>query len=140
LPVGSTGVGISLRHGLQVSYTFPITGKTADLGTGTGDIRHAGGIFFVSRHANLEVGRFDIDLAAGKVYATQVNFAPGRVALLVLDLSDLHVKTRTDGSTVLTGITVRLAPAAARAINATFGVALPTDGSLVFGSARVLLR
>jgi hypothetical protein len=140
LPVAQTGVGISLRNGLQVSYTFPITASTADLATGTGNIRHAGGIWFVSRHANLEVGRFDIDLAAGKVFATEVNFAPGRVALLDLDLSALHVGSGPGGSTVLSGITVKLDPEAAGALNATFGLALPTDGSLVFGTAKVLLR
>ena len=140
LPVARTGVGVSLRNGLQVSYKFPITANTADLATGTGDIRHAGGIWFVSRHANLEVGRFDIDLGAGKVYATEVNFAPGRVALLDLDLSGLHVGTDARGSTVLTGITVRLDAEAATALNATFGIGLPTDGSLVFGTAKVVLR
>jgi hypothetical protein len=140
LPVAGTGLGISLRNGLQVSYTFPITANTADLANGTGHILHAGGIWFVSRHANLEVGRFDIDLAAGKVYATQVNFAPGRVALLDLDLSALQVGSGPDGSTQLTGITVKLDQEAAGALNATFGLALPTDGSLVFGTAKVILR
>ena len=140
LPVARTGFRVSLRDGLQVSYAFPITANTADLGTGTGNIRHAGGIWFVSRHANLEVGRFDIDIAAAKVYATQVNFAPGRVALLDLDLSGLHVRSGPHGSTVLSGITVKLDPEAARALNATFGLKLPTDGSLVFGTAKVLLR
>ena len=41
-----------------------------------GDILHSGGIKFVSRQGLLEIGKFDIDLAAGKVFATQVNFAP----------------------------------------------------------------
>jgi hypothetical protein len=51
----------------------------------------------------------------------------------------LTVSTRSDGATVLSGITVRLDPAAAGALNSTFGVSLPTDGSLVFGTARVVL-
>ena len=140
LPVARTGLDISRRDGLQVSYTFPITANTADLADGTGNIRHAGGIWFVSRHANLEVGRFDIDLAAGKVFATQVNFAPSRVALLDLDLSALQVSAGPHGSTVLSGITVKLDPEAAGALNTTFGLTLPTDGSLVFGTATVLLR
>jgi hypothetical protein len=140
LPVARTGLGISLRNGLQVSYRFPITANTADLATGSGNIRHAGGIWFAGRHARLEVGRFDIDVAAGTVFATEVNFAPGRVALLDLDLSALKVTAGPDGSTVLTGITVRLAAEAADALNATFGLALPTDGSLAFGTAQVRLR
>ena len=82
---------------------------------------------------------FDIDLAAGKVFATQINGAAGRVAILDLDLSKLVVKSEF-GATVLTNITVRLDPAAAGALNSTFGLALPTDGSLVFGSAVVTLK
>jgi hypothetical protein len=140
LPVlPNTGVGLSLRNGLQVSYTFPITSSTADLATASGDIRHAGGIYFLSRRAHLEIGRFDIDLAAGKVFATEVNFAAARIPVLDLDLSGLTVSTRSDGATVLSGITVRLDPAAAGALNSTFGVSLPEDGSLVFGTARVVL-
>jgi len=140
LPVARTGVGLSFRDGLQVSYRFPITASTADLATASGDIDHAGGILFAGRHARLEVGRFDIDLAAGKVFATEVNYAAGRVALLDLDLSRLQVGSGADGSTVLSGITVRLDPEAAGALNTTFGIALPADGSLVFGTAKVVLR
>ncbi|MEO9139254.1 MAG: hypothetical protein ABI345_09330, partial [Jatrophihabitans sp.] len=51
-----TGFGVSLRHGLQVSYAFPITSSTANLGTASGDILHAGGIVFASRKASLEIG------------------------------------------------------------------------------------
>jgi hypothetical protein len=134
-----TGFGVFQHNGLQVSYTFPITRNSASLATGTGDINHAGGVWFVGRHASLEVGRFDIDLAAGKVFATQLNFAPARVAVLDLDLSALTVGSRPDGSTVLSGIAVKLDPAGAAALNKTFGITLPTDGSLVFGSARVVL-
>ncbi|MEO9139760.1 MAG: hypothetical protein ABI345_11915, partial [Jatrophihabitans sp.] len=72
--------------------------------------------------------------------ARQVNYAPGKVAVLDLDLSNLTVGTGTGGSTVLSGITVRLDAEAAGALNSTFGVALPTDGSLVFGSAKVVLK
>lgn len=135
-----TGFGVSLRGGLTVSYGFPIVSNTADLGAGTGDILHAGGVRFVSHRASLEIGRFDIDLAAGKVFATEVNFAPARIAVLDLDLSGLSVGTGRDGSTVLSGITATLDGAAAGALNATFGLALPTDGSLEFATAKVVLR
>ena len=135
-----TGVRVSLRHGLQVSYSFPVTSSTANLGSGTGDILHAGGIYFLSRNAHLEIGKFDIDLAAGKVFATEVNFAAARIPVLDLDLSGLTVHTRANGATVLSGISVTLDPAAANALNATFGLGLPTNGSLVFGSAQVVLR
>jgi hypothetical protein len=139
LPVKpGTKFGVARLHPLKVSYGFPVTGGNPDLTGPSGDILHSGGINFVSRTAQLEIGRFDIDLAAGKVYATEINHTPGRIAVLDLDLSGLQVKT-TATRTVLTGITVKLDPAAAGALNATFGLALPTDGSLVFGTARVAI-
>lgn len=141
LPVlPKTGFGLSFNGGLAASYTFPITSNTANLTSVTGDILHSGGIYFVSRSASLEVGKFDIDLVAGKVFASQVNFASGRIAVLDLDLSRLQVSTGSAGSTVLSGIGVNLDPAAAGALNATFGLGLPADGSLRFGTARVVMR
>ena len=139
LPVKpGTKFKVARVHPLKVSYGFPVTGGNPDLTGPSGDIFHSGGITFRSRTAKLEIGKFDIDLAAGKVFATEINHAPGRIAVLDLDLSGLQVKT-TATRTVLTGITVRLDSAAAGALNATFGLALPTDGSLVFGTARVAI-
>lgn len=137
--VPGTGFRLGYSDGLTATYRFPITGGNPDLAAGTGDILHSGGINFVSRRSRLEIGRFDIDLAAGKVFATQVNYAPARLPVLDLDLSGLTVASR-DGATVLSGITVRLDGVAAGALNSTFGLGLPTDGSLVFGSATVTLR
>lgn len=139
LPTPGTGFGLGLFGGLNVTYRFPITGGNPNLAGPSGDILHSGGIDFVARGKQLEIGRFDIDLAAGKIYADEVNFAAGRIPVLDLDLSGLKVSTPA-GSTVLSGISVKLDPAAAGALNSTFGLALPTDGSLVFGSAVVTLR
>ncbi|SOD72312.1 hypothetical protein SAMN05892883_1715 [Jatrophihabitans sp. GAS493] len=141
LPVlPQTRFTLGFQHGLNVTYGFPITGGDPSLANVSGDILHSGGIYFASlKGKHLAVTNFDIDLAAGKVYATKVNGAAAKVALLDLDLSGLKVSTPR-GATVLRGITLRLDPAGAGALNATFGVALPTDGSLVFGSAVVQLR
>ncbi len=139
LPTRGTGFGIGFAHGLNVRYGFPVVGANPALAAGTGDILHSGGIDFLSRKAQLEVGKFDIDLAAGKIFATEVNRKPAKVALLDLDLSRLKVATASN-TTTLTGISVKLDPAAAAALNATFGIALPIDGSLVFGHATVVLR
>ncbi len=139
LPVPGTGFGLGLLGGLSATYRFPITGGDPNLTGPSGDILHSGGIYFLGRGKQLEIGKFDIDLAAGKIYATQVNFAAGRIPVLDLDLTGLKVTTPA-GSTVLSGISVKLDPAAAGALNSTFGLALPTDGSLVFGSAMVSLR
>jgi len=139
LPARDTGFSLGYRHGLSARYGFPITGGNPDLANGAGDILHAGGITFVGRHARLQVTNFDIDLAAGKVFATKVNGASARVALLDLDLSKLKVATGR-GTTTLSGIGLKLDPAGAGALNATFGLTLPTDGSLAFGTATVTLH
>lgn len=139
LPVPPTKFAIGYRLGLTVTYGFRITGGNPDLAGPSGDIQHSGGIYFTSRRKHLEIGRFDIDLAAGKICATEINFKPGRIPVLDLNLSKLTVSSR-NGATVLSGIGLRLDPAAAGALNATFGLALPTNGSLTFGTAVVTLR
>ncbi len=137
--VPGTSLRVTRLSPLQVTYGFPVTGGQPDLAGPSGHVYHSGGIYFASRKAHLEIGRFDIDLAKGKIFARQVNFAAARIPVLDLDLSGLKVTT-SHGRTVLSGIVVRLDGAAASALNATFGLALPTDGSLVFGTARVALR
>lgn len=139
LPVSPTSFRLGYDHGVNVGYGFPITGGNPDLNGPSGDIFHSGGIDFVSFRGKLDIGTFDIDLAKGKIFATQVNFKKARIAVLDLDLSGLKVTTR-HGTTVLSGIIVKLDPAAADALSATFGIHLPGDGSLVFGSATVTLR
>ncbi|NYJ73444.1 hypothetical protein [Allobranchiibius huperziae] len=140
LPVPDTRLGLRLFPYLAVSYGFPITGGNPNLSGPSSDILHRGGIDFVSlRGKSLEIGKFDVSLADKKVYATQVNFAAARIPVLDLDFSGLVVKQR-NGTTNLSGITARLDPAAAGALNSTFGTALPADGSLVFGSVKVTLK
>jgi hypothetical protein len=140
LPVlPSTSLRVTRLSPLQVTYGFPVISGQPDLAGPSGHVYHSGGIYFASRRAHLEIGRFDMDLAKGKIFARQVNFASARIPVLDLDLSGLKVAT-VHGATVLSGIVVRLDPAAAGALNSTFGLALPTDGSLVFGSATVTLR
>jgi hypothetical protein len=140
LPVPPARFSIGHSGGLTVTYGFPITGGNPNLAGPSGDVFHAGGINFVSlRGRHLEIGRFDIALATGKIFATQVNFAPARIPVLDLDLAKLTVAQK-HGATVLSGITLRLDTAAAQALNSTFGLSLPTDGSLVFATATVTLR
>jgi hypothetical protein len=140
LPAPPAGFAVRYAGGLAVTYSFPVTGGHPSLSPLGGDIYHAGGINFASLTGkHLEIGKFDISLAAGTIYADQVNYAPGRIAVLDLGLSGLKV-THRGSATVLSGITLRLDPAAANALDATFGLSLPTDGSLVFGTAVVTLR
>ena len=139
LPVlPSTGFRLGYDHGLTATYKFPITGGNPNLSGPSGDILHSGGINFVSFRAHLTISNFDIDLAAGKVFATKVNGAAARVAILDLDLSGLKVST-SGNTTVLNGIKVTLDAQAATALNSTFrGLNLPAG--LAFGSASVTLR
>lgn len=140
LPVPGTSFRLGYNRGLDVTYGFRIVGGNPDLAGPSGDILHSGGIYFTSlRGKHLEIGKFDIDLSAGKIFATEVNFARARSAVLDLGLKNLKV-TKKGNSTVLSGITLKLDPAAAGALNSTFGIKLPTDGSLTFGSAVITLR
>ena len=108
LPAPGTGFGLKIIGGLATSYRFPITGGNPSLVGPKGNIFHSGGINFVSvRGKHLEIGKFDIDLKAGKIYADQVNFKPGRIPVLDLDLSKLKVKS-SYGTTVLSGISTKL--------------------------------
>ncbi len=137
LPVPPASVRLGYDHGINLTYGFPITGGNPDLDHGTGHILHAGGVNFLGlRGGKLEIGKFDIDLAAGKVFAREVNFEANRIPVFDLDLSKLQVTTR-HGTTVLSGIGLDLDPVAADALNTTFGLGLPDDGSLLFGTARV---
>jgi hypothetical protein len=138
LPVPGTGFRLGLSGGLTATYGFPITSSTASLTPPSGDILHSGGVNFVGlRGGRLEIGTFDIALASGTIYATQLNFAPGRVPIFTLDLTNLKVTTRA-GATVLSGIGLNLTPEAAGALNATFKLGLPAG--LRFGTAVVTLK
>ncbi|GAB3492924.1 hypothetical protein GCM10027572_19620 [Flexivirga lutea] len=135
-----TGFGLSFSHGsLAATYRFPITGGDPDLAGPSGDIHHDGGIYFAGRRSHLEIGRFDIDLSAGKIFADQVDFRGAHLPVLDLDLSGLKVDQH-EGRTVLSGIGLKLDPAAANALNSTFDLGLPTDGSLLFGTGQVTLK
>jgi hypothetical protein len=141
LPVApKTGFRLGLPGGqLVATYTFPIYRGNPDLSGPSGDILHEGGIYFVGTHGrHLSIRTFDIDLAAGKVFANRVNGAKAHVAVLDLDLSGLSVAQK-NGATVLSGIKVTLDAEAAGALNATFaGLDLPAG--LGFGTAQVVLK
>ncbi len=140
LPVKPASVAVGFEHGFDLTYGFPVTGGNPDLDRGKGHILHSGGINFVGLGGDsLEIGKFDIDLAAGKIFAREVNFDAGRIPVLDLDLSKLRVSMR-HGATVLSNIGLKLDPVAADALNTTFGLGLPEDGSLLFGTGRVTLR
>jgi hypothetical protein len=139
LPLPKTGFSLNFAGGLTVTYSFPITGGNPSLSPVGGDIFHAGGIYFVSLRNRLAISDFDIDLAAGKVFATKVNFARQRVPILDLNLAGLKISTK-GGATVLSGIRLYLDPVAANVLNSTFHLGLPADGSVLFGSAKVTLR
>jgi hypothetical protein len=141
LPVApKTGFALGLSRGAPVAtYRFPIYRGNPDLSGPSGDILHPGGIYFLGAGGkHLSIRTFDIDLAAGKVFANRVNGAKAHVAILDLDLSGLSV-IKKNGATVLSGIKVTLDAQAATALNATFsGLNLPSG--LAFGSAQVVVK
>lgn len=138
LPVAPSTVESSDgAKGLMLSYGFKITGGNPDFDDVTGNVRHSGGLNFVAADGTaLEVGKFDIDLDAGTIFAKEVNGDKATIALLDLDLSKARV-TMPHDRVIVSNVRLSLAPAAAEALNATFGLGLPTDGSLYFGKAKV---
>lgn len=123
--------------GLVLSYGFKITGGNPDFDDPAGKVRHSGGLNFVASDGTaLEVGKFEIDLKAGKIFAQEINGDKGTIALLDLDLSKARI-TMPHERVIVSNIGLYLDPAAAEALNATFGLGLPTDGSLLFGKGRV---
>lgn len=132
-----TGFSLGFNGGLTATYRFPITGGNPSLSPLGGDILHAGGIDFVSlRGGHLAVSNFDIDLNTATVYATKVNGASARVAILNLDASTIQVASK-NGATVVT-VKVTLAADAAAALKQYVGLNLPAG--LPFGTAVVTLR
>lgn len=139
LPVKTTRYGVSGSGAdAQATYRFAIRGGNPNLSVPKGDIYHRGGIDFASVSAQLAVTGFDINLKAGKIYATSVGYKHAKVALLDLDLSGAQI-TKHNGRTTIADVGLKLDPVAAGVLNQTFGLDLPTDGSLVFGTGTVVV-
>jgi len=131
---------LSLKSGLAVRFTFPVTGGRVTLSPLGGNIYHSGGILFVNvkNGKKIEVSRFTIDLTHADLTGIVNGNPKVRVPLFGLDLS--HAKLMA-GKHIVTarGIGLKLTSAAAKALNAALGTKLFSAG-LKLGTAKTLLR
>jgi hypothetical protein len=112
--------------------TFPVTGGTADPATLAGSVRHSGGIRLRAGGKSLVLRNFIATVGRRSSLSARVGTA--RVTILRLGLAKAEV-TRDGFGTGVRGVRATLTAAAAKALNATFGVSLFKAG-LKLGTIR----
>jgi uncharacterized repeat protein (TIGR01451 family) len=139
--IASLGVTVTPTGAASVTpsgaIAFPITGGKLDAKNLEGQVRHAGGLAFsnLAGTTTLTLDRYYINITANPVLTARVNGGPDRIDLFNVDLSGSSITT-TGGATVVAGAKLTLTPAAAAALNATFGVGA-FGGGLATGTAVV---
>lgn len=114
--------------------SFPVTGGSLDGARGT--IEHSGGLRFSAGGKSLTARSFTVKLARRSTLTARVGGA--RVTLLNLDTSGARI-TRSGLDVRISRVRVALTGAAARALNATFGVHLFRAG-LELGGVTVRVK
>jgi len=124
---------------------FPITGGTVDLTTAKGEINHSGGLTFLAGTNEVDLQTFIIDTTGTPVLTGLVTVNKkllGRLPLFNLQLPGGFALplTLSDGRALnFNGVLLKLSADAASALNSAFSTtALPTDGTLVIGTANVV--
>jgi hypothetical protein len=126
-------VGPATLSGTTAS--FPITGGGANLDLSGGIVRHAGGISLTKGSTVVTLTAFDVRVGATPQLFASINGGASKTAVLDLDLTG--VTPAVSGRTItLAGVTARLTPGAANALNSSFGTTAFTPG-LVLGRATV---
>jgi hypothetical protein len=136
---GTEGAQIG-AGGVQVRFTFPVTGGWLNAAQLKGTIVHQGGILFLAPATGKQilVSNFVISVHQG-VLTAEVNGNP-KVRVPLLRLSLAHATIRAGRHFVrISGIIVTLTATAASALDATFATTLFTPG-LELGTASTLLR
>lgn len=133
--LGSLGVrvaptGPATAQGRHVR--FPISGGSIDPATAAGTIRHRGGLRFSARGRRLVLKDFTVRVGGRITLSARV----GSARVTVLDLVGTPRVSRSGFGTNVSGLTARLNRAAARALNATFGVRAFRKG-IPLGKVRV---
>jgi hypothetical protein len=125
---------------LAERFAFPVTGGKITLSPLAGQVRHRGGILFLSPRngKQVQVSNFIINLARGTLTGIVNGNPRARVALFRLDLSHAHLSGAPHVLRAV-GIGLVLTATAARALNAALGTSLFSAG-LRLGSAATVLR
>jgi len=136
---GTEGAEIG-SGGVQVKFTFPVTGGWVNLKKLTGTISHSGGILFADVPAGkqIAVSNFVISVHQGSLSAEVNGSARTRVPLLRLSLAHATIHAGRH-SVQVSGIVLTLTSTAASALDATFGTTLFKPG-LELGTASTVLR
>jgi hypothetical protein len=119
--LGSLGVKVSptgraTAKGRHV--TFPITGGAIDPASAAGTIAHKGGLKLKAGKTSVTLKDYVVKVGPRITLSAKV----GKTRLTILNLTGKPKVTRTGFGTNVSGLTARLNRAAAKALNATFGV------------------
>ena len=116
LGVSVTPTGRARANGTRV--TFPITGGSIDPATAAGTIRHRGGLRFRGHGKSITLKDYNVSVGNRIRLSARV----GNARVTVLNLTGTPKVTRAGFNTNVSGLTAELTTAAAKALNATFGV------------------
>ena len=116
LGVSVTPTGRARANGTRV--TFPITGGSIDPATAAGTIRHRGGLRFRGHGKSITLKDYNVSVGNRIRLSARV----GNARVTILNLTGTPKVTRAGFNTNVSGLTAELTTAAAKALNATFGV------------------
>jgi len=111
---------------------FPVSGGAIDPATAAGTIRHRGGLRLSAGGKRLVLKNYVVKVGRRITLSAQV----GGSRVTILDLTGRPRVSRSGFGTSVAGLTAKLNRAAARALNATFGVTAFRAG-LPLGTVRV---
>ena len=119
--LGSLGVkvaptGAAKAKGARV--TFPISGGAIDPATAAGTIEHRGGLRLSAGGKRITLKNYTVSVGRRITLSAKV----GQSRVTILDLTGKPAVTRSGFGTNVSGLTAKLNRAAAKALNATFGV------------------
>jgi hypothetical protein len=116
--------------------SFPVSGGSVNPATGSGTIRHRGGLRLRAGHTTVNLRDFVIRAGSANTISTRVGSA--RLSAFRIDLEDARVRRNGIGTSV-SGVKVTLSARGAAALNRAFGVSAFQRG-LRIGTATVRVR
>ena len=133
--LGSLGVAVAPTGKASADdarIRFPISGGAIDPASAAGRINHRGGLRFSAGRKSITLKSYRVKVGAKITLSALV----GGSRVRILDLSGTPEVTRSGFGTNVSGLTAKLNNAAAKALNATFGVHAFSKG-IPLGKVRV---
>lgn len=120
------------------TIAFPVTGgRIDDLSTGAGRITHSGGLQFKAGSTTVRLTDFTVVVGARSVLTAKVG--DKRLPILTLNTSKAKVGIAAGRNITVSGVSTKLTPQAATALNRAFGVRL-FSRNISIGNVRVTAR